>query len=87
MGRLTFFSALVDRALRQLLLTFRRIQLQFVECISCSTCRLGGAQGLDLFRIDINNRTARALTLGAPFNSTEDDFGIMFMPNNAKKGC
>lgn len=47
---------------------------------------LFGAQGLDLFRIDVNSRTARALSLGAPFNSTEDDFGIMFMPNNPKKG-
>ncbi|MFM2268733.1 MAG: hypothetical protein RL757_2174 [Bacteroidota bacterium] len=47
---------------------------------------LFGAQGLDLFRIEIENRTARSLNLGAPFNSPEDDFGIMFLPNNLKKG-
>ncbi len=45
-----------------------------------------GAGGLDIFRIEIESRTARAMNLGEPFNSENDDFGVMFMPGSARKG-
>ncbi len=45
-----------------------------------------GAQGLDLFKIDIENRLARTTPMGEPFNTEGDDFGIMFLPNSVTKG-
>ena len=46
----------------------------------------GGKGGYDLFRIDIEHRTARAFPMGEPFNTEGDDFGIMFLPKNENKG-
>jgi hypothetical protein len=45
-----------------------------------------GAQGLDIFRIDILTRTALSQKLEAPFNSEGDDFGIMFLPGSNNRG-
>jgi hypothetical protein len=45
-----------------------------------------GKGGYDLFRIEIEHRTARAFPLGEPFNTEGDDFGIMFMPKGETKG-
>ena len=42
--------------------------------------------GLDLYKIDLDERTARASALGEPYNSEADDFGIMFMPGSDKHG-
>ena len=42
------------------------------------------AQKLDLFRIDLENRTSKAVSLGAPFNTEADDFGLMLLPNGKK---
>ena len=46
----------------------------------------GGKGGFDLYRIEIEHRTARAFPMGEPFNSEYDDFGIMFLPQNEAKG-
>ncbi|MEY4934348.1 MAG: hypothetical protein RIS64_707 [Bacteroidota bacterium] len=43
-----------------------------------------GGQKLDLFRIDLENKTANAISLGAPFNTEADDFGFMLLPNGKK---
>jgi WD40-like Beta Propeller Repeat len=43
-----------------------------------------GAKKLDLFRIDLENRTAKAISLGAPFNTEADDFGLMLLPNGKR---
>ena len=45
-----------------------------------------GKGGLDIYHIDIDDRTSRALPMSDAFNSSSDDFGIMFMPKNDKKG-
>ena len=45
-----------------------------------------GKGGLDIFQIEIEKRNAAAIPLGEPFNTEGDDFGIMFLPNNDKKG-
>ena len=42
--------------------------------------------GLDIYHIDIDSRTSRATSMGDAFNTPFDDFGIMFMPKNDKKG-
>jgi WD40-like Beta Propeller Repeat len=41
---------------------------------------------LDIFYLDIENRTAIAIPMIESINSEGDDFGIMFLPNNEKKG-
>jgi hypothetical protein len=43
-----------------------------------------GAQKLDLFRIDLENKTAKAVSLGVPFNTEADDFGLMLLPNGKR---
>jgi hypothetical protein len=46
-----------------------------------------GKGGLDIYSLEIENKTAIAQPLAEPFNTLEDDFGIMFLPNsNSKKG-
>ena len=45
-----------------------------------------GKGGYDIFRIEIEHRTARAFPMGEPFNTEGDDFGIMFMPKTENKG-
>ena len=42
--------------------------------------------GLDLYHVDIENRTSRAYPMGEPFNTEGDDFGLMFLPKSTKKG-
>ena len=42
--------------------------------------------GLDIYKIDLDERTSRSTSLGEPFNSEADDFGIMFMPGSDKHG-
>ncbi len=42
--------------------------------------------GLDLYHIDIENKTARAFPMSDSFNTEGDDFGIMFLPSNERKG-
>ena len=42
--------------------------------------------GLDIYHIEIDNRSAVATPLDAPFNTEGDDFGIMFLPENKNKG-
>ncbi len=42
--------------------------------------------GLDIYKIDLDERTSRATALAEPFNSELDDFGIMFMPGSDKHG-
>jgi Tol biopolymer transport system component len=42
------------------------------------------AQKLDLYRIDLESKTAKAVSLGAPFNTEADDFGLMLLPNGKK---
>lgn len=46
----------------------------------------GGKGGYDLYRIEIENRTARAFPMGDSFNTEFDDFGIMFLPKSDTKG-
>ncbi len=46
----------------------------------------GGKGGYDLYRIEIENRTSRTFSMGEPFNTEFDDFGIMFLPKNETKG-
>jgi hypothetical protein len=41
---------------------------------------------LDIFYLDIENRTAITMPMIESINSEGDDFGIMFLPNNDKKG-
>jgi WD40-like Beta Propeller Repeat len=41
---------------------------------------------LDIFYLDIENRTAITMPMIESINSEGDDFGIMFLPNNEKKG-
>jgi hypothetical protein len=43
-----------------------------------------GAQKLDLFRIDLENKTAKVISLGAPFNTEADDFGFLLLPNGKR---
>jgi hypothetical protein len=45
-----------------------------------------GKGGLDIYHIDMNNRAAMATPMDAPFNTEGDDFGIMFLPKDKKKG-
>ncbi len=47
---------------------------------------VGGKGGYDIFRIEIEHRTARAFPMGEPFNTEGDDFGIMFLPKSDSKG-
>ena len=51
-----------------------------------SNGRLDAKGGLDLYRIDIENRTARTFSMLDAFNSDGDDFGLMFLPQNEHKG-
>jgi WD40-like Beta Propeller Repeat len=51
-----------------------------------SNGRPDGKGGLDIFRIEIENRASRAYPMGEQFNTEGDDFGIMFLPKNDKKG-
>lgn len=46
----------------------------------------GGKGGYDLYRIEIENRTARTFPMGESFNTEYDDFGIMFLPKSETKG-
>ncbi len=41
---------------------------------------------LDLYHIDIESKTARAFPMSDSFNTEGDDFGIMFLPSNERKG-
>ncbi len=47
---------------------------------------IGGKGGYDLYRIEIDNRTVRAFSMGETFNTEFDDFGIMFLPKSDTKG-
>lgn len=51
-----------------------------------SNGRADGKGGLDVYHIDIDDRTARTFSMGDAFNTPSDEFGIMFMPGNDKKG-
>ena len=42
--------------------------------------------GLDIYQIDIENRTAKVTSLGKPFNTEGDDFGFMLLPGHEGKG-
>jgi WD40-like Beta Propeller Repeat len=48
--------------------------------------RKGGKGGNDIYTVDIENKIAQAAALGSAFNTEGDDFGIMFLPTNEKKG-
>ena len=41
---------------------------------------------LDLYHIDIENKTARVSPMSTSFNTEGDDFGIMFLPSSERKG-
>ena len=45
-----------------------------------------GKGGYDIFRIEIEHRTARAFPMGEPFNTEGDDFGFMLLPKSETKG-
>ncbi len=45
-----------------------------------------GKGGLDIYSLDVDKRNAALMPMGAPFNTEGDDFGLMFLPNNNKKG-
>lgn len=45
-----------------------------------------GRGGLDIYMIDIEKRNGMAIPLSESFNSEKDDFGIMFLPNDGRKG-
>ena len=45
-----------------------------------------GKGGLDIYSIEVNKRNASLMPMGAPFNTEKDDFGLMFLPNDNKKG-
>jgi hypothetical protein len=45
-----------------------------------------GKGGLDIYHINIDDRSGMATPLDAPFNTEGDDFGIMFLPKNKNKG-
>jgi WD40-like Beta Propeller Repeat len=45
-----------------------------------------GKGGLDIFGIELDKRNGAITSLGEPFNTVEDDFGLIFLPNNPKKG-
>ena len=51
-----------------------------------SNGRKGNKGGLDIYTVDIENKIAQAVALGEAFNTEEDDFGIMFLPTNERKG-
>jgi WD40-like Beta Propeller Repeat len=51
-----------------------------------STGRKGNKGGLDMYTVDIENKIAQAAALGTSFNTEGDDFGIMFLPTNERKG-
>jgi hypothetical protein len=51
-----------------------------------SNSRKGGKGLLDIYRVDIENKIARPVPLGDAFNTEGDDFGIMFLPTNERKG-
>ncbi len=42
--------------------------------------------GLDIYQIDIENRTSKVTSLGKPFNTEGDDFGFMLLPGQEGKG-
>ena len=46
----------------------------------------GSKGGYDLYRLEIEHRTARAFPLGEPFNTEADDFGLMLLPKDENKG-
>ena len=41
---------------------------------------------LDIYKVDIENKTGRAYPMSESFNTEGDDFGIMFLPSNERKG-
>lgn len=45
-----------------------------------------GKGGLDIYGIELDKRNGAATSLGEPFNTVGDDFGLIFLPNNPKKG-
>ena len=45
-----------------------------------------GKGGLDIYSLEIEKRNATLIPMGAPFNTEGDDFGLMFLPNDNKKG-
>ena len=45
-----------------------------------------GMGGLDIYSLEVDKRTATTISMGAPFNTEGDDFGLMFLPNDNKKG-
>jgi WD40-like Beta Propeller Repeat len=51
-----------------------------------SNGRKGNKGGLDIYTVDIENKIAQSVALGASFNTEGDDFGIMFLPTNDHKG-
>jgi hypothetical protein len=51
-----------------------------------STGRKGNKGGLDMYRVDVENKIAQPFPMGEAFNTEGDDFGIMFLPTNERKG-
>ena len=45
-----------------------------------------GKGGLDIYSLEVDKRTATTISMGVPFNTEGDDFGLMFLPNDNKKG-
>jgi hypothetical protein len=45
-----------------------------------------GKGGYDIYRIELEHRTARAFPMGEPFNTEGDDFGFMLLPKSETKG-
>ena len=41
---------------------------------------------LDIYKVDIENKTGRAYPMSESFNTEGDDFGIMFLPSSERKG-
>lgn len=42
--------------------------------------------GLDIYKVDIENKAGRAYPMSESFNTEGDDFGIMFLPSSERKG-
>jgi WD40-like Beta Propeller Repeat len=42
--------------------------------------------GLDIYHVDIENKTSRVFPMSESFNTEGDDFGIMFLPSSERKG-
>jgi WD40-like Beta Propeller Repeat len=45
-----------------------------------------GRTDLDIFRVDVENKIAQPTAMPEGFNTEGDDFGIMFLPTNTRKG-